>query len=385
MFSSIEKQVCKICDYIGKTWHEVISNPIIFIISFAFAGFIIIFLHHDKYNEPITLLMWALSCMSSGAFLGFLFGIPKTKRQQLQPYTKKEQKSDLDEISENDKRNKYSQEVNTNFEEISDWLTKIIIGVGLVEIEKIGPSLYSLAEKLGTSIQGADTSDHVMYALALIVYFFIIGFFLGYLSTRIIISKEFFKADSLILGEVNNRFDEIQTVIHRHEEISALISQADEYRLIAKTISHTTDSDSCNKADYLERSRLILEQVLGIDENIVPASISMAKYYAGLEAPNYNKAISILDKVINKEERKQKDQQSVAMSRLYYNRACYYQRKAEKEKNGKLYDDYFKLAISNLENAIELNRYYSDFVRFDDDWSKPMSENNEILRKVIGI
>jgi hypothetical protein len=37
---------------------------------------------------------------------------------------------------------------NTNLEQVSDWLTKIIVGVGLVQIGRIVPALSKLAESM---------------------------------------------------------------------------------------------------------------------------------------------------------------------------------------------------------------------------------------------
>ena len=59
----------------------------------------------------------AAAATAVGAFLGFLFGIPRTLQGNTTPGP--------DEIAD--------YRPNTNLEQISDWLTKILVGVGLVK------------------------------------------------------------------------------------------------------------------------------------------------------------------------------------------------------------------------------------------------------------
>src|SRR4029077_17521561 len=61
---------------------------------------------------------------AAGSLVGFLFGVPRAAQQLTQEPTGTGQK-----------RNPYLP--NTNLEQISDWLTKIIVGVGLVEIRAV--------------------------------------------------------------------------------------------------------------------------------------------------------------------------------------------------------------------------------------------------------
>lgn len=126
------------------------------------------------------LVIWGLACFSSGASIGFLFGIPKILQSE------KPNGSNEPEIS-------YRQQVNTNLEQISDWLTKIIVGLGLINLNHIPTYLNQIAEILTVSIGGIKENN--AFALALIVYFSIIGFLFGYLFTRLFLAGAFFRAD----------------------------------------------------------------------------------------------------------------------------------------------------------------------------------------------
>jgi hypothetical protein len=95
-----------------------------------------------------------------------------------------------------------SVETNSNLVEISDWLTKIIVGVGLVELSKIPLKLDSLAGyfaaglrtcSVGTAATGTTaatvttscTDSTKAFALGIIILYSTCGFLFGYLWTRL--------------------------------------------------------------------------------------------------------------------------------------------------------------------------------------------------------
>ncbi len=78
--------------------------------------------------------------------------------------------------------------VNTNLEEISDWLTKIIVGVSLVELNKAQMKLQQIAGFIAESFGGPG---QVSFAYGLMVYFSVAGFLGSYLLTRLYLQKAF--------------------------------------------------------------------------------------------------------------------------------------------------------------------------------------------------
>ena len=111
--------------------------------------------------------MWAMMCIAIGALLGFLFGVPR--------------------VNPNVKAEVYLLP-NTNVETVSDWLTKIIVGIGLVNFKSIGDFIDRLADDLGKSLQADKT-----FALAIILYFFIVGVIQGYILTRMFLTGQFMR------------------------------------------------------------------------------------------------------------------------------------------------------------------------------------------------
>lgn len=111
-------------------------------------------------------ILAAGSFLLIGGLLGFLFGIPRTK-----------------EKPESDENGGY--QANTNLEQISDWLTKILVGVGLTQMETISQKLGELAEFLAKGLTNAPTESANTAAAFIIVFFLVAGFLLGYLWTRL--------------------------------------------------------------------------------------------------------------------------------------------------------------------------------------------------------
>jgi hypothetical protein len=92
-----------------------------------------------------------------GGLVGFLFGIPRTV-QSSSPSTGATQ-----------------YQGNTNLEQVSDWLTKIIVGVGLVQIGRIIPALTKLAESLKAPLGGQPSS--AAFGLGMVIGNALVGFF----------------------------------------------------------------------------------------------------------------------------------------------------------------------------------------------------------------
>ena len=123
------------------------------------------------------LIIIVFAVMLSGGLLGFLFAIPKLNKN----YNPHEAY---------DRSTKYMP--NTNLEEVSDWLTKIIIGVTLTQLGKIPGYLQGMAGYLvdhsGRMLQ-ADSAGP--FLIALIIYSLVAGFIAGYFYTRIYLPNLF--------------------------------------------------------------------------------------------------------------------------------------------------------------------------------------------------
>ena len=115
-----------------------------------------------------------------GGLVGFLFGIPRTVQSSTRSTGATQYQG------------------NTNLEQVSDWLTKIIVGISLVEIGRIIPALAKLAEILKVPLGGQPSS--AAFGLGVVIASALTGFFFFYLWTR----EEFYLELGLLLPGKRN-------------------------------------------------------------------------------------------------------------------------------------------------------------------------------------
>lgn len=126
-----------------------------------------------------ALYLWAMGSLATGALVGFLFGVPRWLAA----------KGEIAGIE----RTRY--EPNTNIEKLSDWLTKMLVGVGLVELHELGPTLSKAAAVLASGLTLRDPAQKLAlgeaqaFATGLVAYFLVAGLIQGFLLTRMFITR----------------------------------------------------------------------------------------------------------------------------------------------------------------------------------------------------
>jgi|GEM_PF-4307805 len=116
----------------------------------------------------LSILVSIASSALGGAF-GFLFGIPNQKKS--------------DAVFEH----------NTSLKQISDWLTKIIIGVSLVELKSL--ALFFKQLVFSIAYLASTENSYIVLIGAIIIIFFIKGFLISYMVTITNYPKELAKID----------------------------------------------------------------------------------------------------------------------------------------------------------------------------------------------
>src|SRR5215207_5930737 len=188
-----------------------LSIATIFFIVYSVVCFATVIWHCGVQGAG-TSFIWALASATVGGAFGFLFGIPKILQSDRLP----DESASSAVIG-------YRQQVNTNLTEISDWLTKIIVGLSLINLSKFPPYLNSIAQTLATSLSEAEPGRHMAFAYALIVCFSVLGFLFGYLYTRLYLQGAFSRADqeaaSSTEKETEARVANIETQLDTHHEL----------------------------------------------------------------------------------------------------------------------------------------------------------------------
>jgi hypothetical protein len=113
-----------------------------------------------------------------GTLLGFLFALPRSEKAA--------------EIEHNSKSYMLVRP-NTNLEDVSDWLTKIVVGLTLVQLNKIPGLATNLFSWVGSGLGQGESAS--VFAGSLIVYSSAAGLMQAWIATRLFIIQWMQAAD----------------------------------------------------------------------------------------------------------------------------------------------------------------------------------------------
>ena len=296
----------------------------------GFTGIIGYSLNLEKTGWKLMFLSILLVAASfiSGFFLGFLFGIPKRNT---------------------DKESAYN--LSTNLVDISDWLTKIIIGLGLVEIKRMPGYLESIGAYIQKATHGEDSIK--IFSVCCIVYFSIFGLYYGYNYMRLFLSGQFKVADDNLL-KLSEKGKELKQEKLSPDEIGEdTKTKIKEYNQLLKTTkteeNYTFDDwyfkgiEAYDKQDYI---KVITYMENALKKDTKAKNAADAWLYIGLSYYNlksYERAIEATNKIIND----YKNYNYLYLAHL--NNGAYYTSLLQYEK-----------ALQEFEMAINLNQNYAD-------------------------
>lgn len=153
------------------------------VLVFLVVGLLFVGSQQWKTGKPFTASLWALGFLGLGTLVGFLFGIPKVLQGDGTAVTTTTTAAGPVQTR---------HQVNTNLEQVSDWITKILVGLGLVQLGRMPEKLKEYSRLLAI---GLGDTDGGVFAGAIIVYFSVLGFMGGYLITRLFLSRVMVTAD----------------------------------------------------------------------------------------------------------------------------------------------------------------------------------------------
>jgi len=153
------------------------NKALLFILSLVFIGLvgIITYANQDRfYTTMITLFFVSGAIFTCSSLIGFLFGIPRPT------------------VIDESERSKSGYIGNDNLLQVSDWITKIIVGLGLTQIHRM-PKL--LQENAAFIMKETGVSNQA-FIILLLLYYASLGFLFGYLWTRLYFIKMLHASDS---------------------------------------------------------------------------------------------------------------------------------------------------------------------------------------------
>jgi hypothetical protein len=127
--------------------------------------------------------MIALASAAAGGFLGLLFGVPRSLGVEQPSAAGAAPGTGLPAIA-----------ANTNLEQISDWLTKIIVGVTLTQLGAIKRGAADLFNAMAPVL--GDRTGTSAFVGSVVVYFAVVGFFGGWLYARLRLGIAMSSADA---------------------------------------------------------------------------------------------------------------------------------------------------------------------------------------------
>ncbi|MFT3697453.1 MAG: hypothetical protein QM831_30200 [Kofleriaceae bacterium] len=123
-----------------------------------------------------ALVLVSMAALAIGGFVGFLFGLPKAVAETA------------------DSPRKHAYTTNTNLEQVSDWLTKILVGLGLSQLAQLPDVSRGLGDYVSTVSQGVSPA----VVVALLISFAILGFIAGFLVTKFDLGDAIDEHDGLL-------------------------------------------------------------------------------------------------------------------------------------------------------------------------------------------
>lgn len=276
---------------------------------------------YSSYSQQISVLSvgfaFAFAALIFGYFIGFIFGLPRTHPQESRSF----ESNNFNNTSNEERSTQYSlYSENSNLENISDWLSKILVGVGLIQLTLIPTYLHKFTEFIEPALSGQQANMGIIGTPILVSCLFD-GFLIGYLWTRCYAPTEFGKKRS----ELQNMTYGMKTAKQDYEVISfvnLILNQDTKKKEVKPSIDHEDLGRRIREASegtkaYIyfltkeqrrgnwERNKQKIELTIPIFRALIVSNPKDYRYHGQLgftlkdqENPNWKEALNELDKAI---------------------------------------------------------------------------------------
>lgn len=121
----------------------------------------------------------ALAAFAAGGLVGVLFGVPHSAEKS---------------TTSTGSGSAWGLLPNTSLDQISDWLTKILVGVGLTQLYGIPSKLQALASYLAPVFGGTSTDAAAGFGLTVVISSSVLGFIAAWVWMRLLLSVDLAQA-----------------------------------------------------------------------------------------------------------------------------------------------------------------------------------------------
>lgn len=280
-------------------------------------------------------LMSAGAAWLTGALLGFIFGLPHTRAVTVIQAPNSDKPNP--EFNSSTPSNHDRYERSTSLEQVSDWLTKMIVGVGLTQLDKIPGKLDQLATYIarGLLANGAGTfytNDHALdvnraFALGICIYFALDGFLFGFLWACLDLLELFRRLDT---RDVQSRLQKTEIMSESAEQKAEvapdvtyeIVKARDEYKSIVEKKKNKQPIDFNRVQELIKRLREYSDSF--------PTNRSLHIVLANLyfETDQWEAAVTVLRNfILAREKTGQVNDDDVATA--WFNLACFFSTRVE--------------------------------------------------------
>lgn len=156
---------------------------------------VIVFAVTTRLNFGI-LMLWSLAYLVIGGLFGFIFSVPKLISDTKATSTDTMNLTDATKEKASVATLKTRVQENTNLTQISDWLTKVIIGATLVQIKEVPKFIFKVSTYMGKGLliagsSAASTDQATVVSAGIILFFSAWGFICGYLVMKLVLTDQF--------------------------------------------------------------------------------------------------------------------------------------------------------------------------------------------------
>lgn len=331
--------------------------------TLAAAGCLLILLYSLRFSPSGQVLrilgvgmLVAGAALLSGFLLGFIFAFPRVGGKGGRAATAQPAGVETENSSEQQGALPY----NANLVEISDWLTKIIVGVGLVELHsipaKLGALSYYLAPGLlpASCVGGSPCGEPLMVGqaagLAILIFYFALGFLLGCVWTMV-----YFKRN---LDEQIQQLEEENMSERRQNQAAVKIMQQSGLNIMRPQVSVILSAEASISANQLDKAMASVDEALKSDPDSHLAVMTKARI---LKRQASQSGQPDRDKLL-KEALRYADQAIALLpgkGEPIYNKACYQALLDAKGLKSEI--------LNNLRSAFHLNPALRQTAKDDDD------------------
>jgi len=283
--------------------------PIVAVVALAWTA---------SFDKSLQIVAFATAitaaAFAAGGILGFLFGIPRSLSEPGDAASK-ETTADAAAppaaaTTANPKPAERSSTINSNLVQVSDWLTKVLLGAALTQIEGIYNGFVKLVEKLSPFLGaagaclGADCPPTVFgqgVVGGLVLYGLIYGFMWGHLWTTLFLNIAYRDLENSLRAPFNPK--SVSTVAQATESLREITTPAtspsgairtdlnftDDDRKAARTIVSTPLQQLSNPKDLADwaRAKLVL--------NDLDSAVVAYRQAIGLQPNNANLMIELAE------------------------------------------------------------------------------------------